>query len=132
MAFEFISVEKVETKKATLIKKKGVLYFICSLVIIIAGIAIYINRPQPSKQTKSFTIKSGQCLVNYVPFETAIFLAEKFKLPIYKGKGSKKHKITPAEAKKTNTAHYQILVKVFPRDHFDLEAMTYNGKPAIN
>lgn len=80
-----------------------------------------------------FTIGKGQGINTYVDYRTSIWLAEKFKLTLYKGRAWDSSKvITPKQAYKLepDLAEVPVTVRVFAGDHFDLGAMTYNGKVA--
>jgi hypothetical protein len=80
-----------------------------------------------------FTIAAGQGINTYVDYRTSIWLAETFKLTLYKGHGWNPSKIiTPEQAYQLESrlAEVPVTVRVFAGDRFDLGAMTYNGKPA--
>ena len=76
----------------------------------------------------NFTIGRRKALVDYVSYETSIYLAEYFNLPIYKGRGRSRRAVDPTEARATNTDDHQIMVLVFAGDEFDIGNMTYNGQ----
>lgn len=79
-----------------------------------------------------FTIEDRQGINTYVDYETAINLAERFDLDLYRGKNmSKKNKITPATARSLQSSidRIQVTVKVYAGDHFDLGSMTYTPAP---
>ena len=78
-----------------------------------------------------FTIQKGEGLCDYVDGETAILLAERFKLVLYKGKRQIESKrISPDEAMELlpRTDWIQITVRVFEGDHFDLTGMSFTRK----
>lgn len=77
-----------------------------------------------------FTIRRGEGLCHHVSYPVAIRLAERFKLPIYKsGRNIPEQKISVEEALvlENQTDQIQVMVRVYPQDHFDLNNMTYNG-----
>jgi hypothetical protein len=79
----------------------------------------------------SFTIEKNWGLNHYVDYQTSIWIARYFNIPIYIGKNMDKM-ITPDRALELedSVAYYQIAPKVFPGDHFDLGTMKYTkAKP---
>jgi len=68
-----------------------------------------------------------------VDFPTAIDLADRFGLALYRGRlMSTATLITPAQARllQNRTDWEQVTVRVYRGDRFDLNRMTYNGWPA--
>jgi hypothetical protein len=81
-----------------------------------------------SAPAQRFTIADRQGLVTYVDYPLAISLAERFHLPLYRGrKMAAKDRITPDQARQLepDTARVQVTVRVCPGDRFDLVAGTY-------
>lgn len=68
-----------------------------------------------------FVIQKDEGLCHHLDFKTSIWLAEKFHLPLFKGKKVRdKFKITPNQARKINTNKNQVMVLVYPGDTFRL------------
>lgn len=79
-----------------------------------------------------FVIEKGKGLTSYVDYETSIWIARHFHLPLYKGKFWDSTKvISPDEALRLipYLRKTQVTVRVFTGDRFDLGNMTYNGVP---
>ena len=75
-----------------------------------------------------FTIGPREGLIHHVDFPVAIDLAERFHLPLYRGRHMKdKAQISPAEARRLEpmTDRVQVTVQVYEGDAFDLVSMTY-------
>ena len=80
-----------------------------------------------------FTIGPREGLIHHVDFPTAIDLADRFGLGLYRGRlMSTAQLITPAQARRlqNRTDWEQVTVRVYSGDRFDLNHMTYNGWPA--
>lgn len=75
-----------------------------------------------------FTIEKGNGINAYVDYQTSIFLAEHFKLPVYVGRNPGIRKRISYQMAKDLEAHLgrkQVTVLVYPGDEFDLGTMTY-------
>ncbi len=75
----------------------------------------------------SFTIEKGKGINSYVDYRTAVWIAEQFNLPLYKGQGWKGPIITPTQARQyeNDLDRQAITVKVYPGDYFNLGTITY-------
>lgn len=81
---------------------------------------------------EQFTIARGEGLIHHVDFPVAIDLAERHKLPLYRGKVmTEVNKITPMQARalEATTDRLQVTVRVTEGDQFDLRAGTYTRAP---
>lgn len=81
---------------------------------------------------EQFRIARGEGLIHHVDFPTAIALAERHNLPLYRGKKMEEaKKITPAQAREleTETDRLQVTVRVFEGDRFDLARGTFTRSP---
>lgn len=75
---------------------------------------------------QQFTIKAGEGLTTYVSMPTAVDLAKRFGLPMYRGKIiDRNYQISPEEAATINTDVTQVTVRVYPGDRFDLVNMQF-------
>ncbi|HVY36002.1 MAG TPA: hypothetical protein VG982_01845 [Candidatus Paceibacterota bacterium] len=81
----------------------------------------------------SFTIEKNKGINYYVDYQTAIWLAECFDIPLYKGQGWSGPSVTPKEAREmeNNLDNVQVTVRVNEGDHFDLGNMTYTHNGAV-
>lgn len=81
---------------------------------------------------EQFRIGYREGLIHHVDFPTAIHMAERFNLPLYRGrKMDAKHRITPAEARRLESTvdRLQVTVYVVEGDEFDLARMTFQPSP---
>lgn len=79
-----------------------------------------------------FTIERGWGLTRYVDYPVAIDIAERFNLPLYRGKAhTEQHRISSEEARRLeyNTDRVQVTVHVIEGDKFDLINMTFTPSP---
>jgi hypothetical protein len=77
-----------------------------------------------------FTIGRGKGLVHYVDYPLAIDLAERFRLPLYRGRDQRDaNRITPAQARalENRTDWTQVTVGVKEGDVIDLRTGTYTS-----
>lgn len=75
-----------------------------------------------------FTIEKGNGINAYVDYQTSIFLAEHFKLPVYIGRDPRFRKRISYQMAKDLEVHLdrkQVTVLVYPGDEFDLGTMSY-------
>lgn len=98
----------------------------------------HIKNLQPLSSTpmvvemKEFTIEPRQGLVRYVDYAVAIDLAEKHKLPLYRGRRQTKgNLIAPDKAREleSRTDWEQVTVGVVTGDHFDLRSGKFDKSP---
>lgn len=79
-----------------------------------------------------FTIGPREGLIHHVDFPVAIDLAERFRLPLYRGKDmNPRNRITPDQARalENTTDRLQVTVYVVQGDRFDLAADTFTPSP---
>lgn len=79
-----------------------------------------------------FTIGPREGLTTYVDYPTAVDLAERFNLPLYRGKSQRdRYRIRPMEARRleTQTDWVQVTVGVVEGDAFDLQANRFTPSP---
>lgn len=79
-----------------------------------------------------FWIGYREGLIHHVDFPTAIDLAQRFNLPLYRGrKIEERYRITPAEARQLEptTDRIQVTVHVVEGDEFNLRTMTFTPSP---
>lgn len=80
----------------------------------------------------TFTIQRGEGLCHHVDYVTAIRIAEEFVLPIHRKKlGKRRYSVITADeaySLERQTDRFQVRVMVRPGDHFDINAMTLNGR----
>jgi hypothetical protein len=109
-------VAKIWTKPKTKVGNPIIVLVVClNGVIEIAG----DNRIGPA--SSEFVIQKNEGICPHVDFATSVWLAEKFNLPLYRGKihrGGKR--ITPNQARRINTQHNQVSVLVYTGDRFIL------------
>lgn len=74
-----------------------------------------------------FTIERLQGINRYVDYRTSIWLADRFDLVLYEGRGWTGQRISPerALALEDSLAWKPVTVRVYTGDHFDLGTMTY-------
>lgn len=78
--------------------------------------------------TERFVIGRGEGLIHHVDFDHAIDLAQRFNLPLFRGREiGREHAITPDQARalEGETDRVQITVMVFEGDQFDLAQGSY-------
>lgn len=81
-----------------------------------------------------FTIGKGEGLIPHVGYQLAIDLAERFNLPLYRGKGwNGTNRISPAQARSMegNTDREQVTVGVWEGDRFDLTTFPPTFTPSL-
>jgi len=81
-----------------------------------------------------FTIGQREGLTKHVDYAVAIDLADRFDLPLYRGRiQDDKFRITPQQARRleSETDRIQVTVHVVQGDTFDLVNMTMNGRQAV-
>jgi len=79
-----------------------------------------------------FTIGPREGLTHHVSYATAIDLATRFNLPLYRGRNlGAQNRITPTEARalESQTDRVQVTVRVFEGDVFDLRRMQFIPAP---
>ena len=78
-----------------------------------------------------FVIGKNDNLVSHVGYRTAIDLAERHSLELWRGKGKARQKIAPADARRleSETDRVQVAAMVYEGDRFDLVAGTYTPAP---
>ncbi len=77
---------------------------------------------------QEFTIGAGEGLTTYVSMPTAIDIAPRFNLPLYRGKVlASRYEISPEVAATINTDVEPVTVRVYTGDHFDLVNMTFRS-----
>lgn len=75
---------------------------------------------------QQFIIAAGEGLTSHVAMPTAVDLAKRFNLPMYRGKKiAEQFRITPEEAQQIDTDKTQVTVYVVEGDQFDLINMTF-------
>ena len=73
-----------------------------------------------------FTIQKGEGINHYTDFQTSIWLAERFNLPVYKGKGwSQQISYQEAYDLEPLIDSIRVKVKVNPGDRFNLSTLNY-------
>lgn len=88
-----------------------------------------LGRYTPEEQ---FVIGPREGLIHHVDFRTAIDLAERFNLPLYRTQNmDSRNRITPAIARsmESNTDRIQVTVQVYEGDRFDLVNMRFTPSP---
>ena len=83
------------------------------------------------RPNERFTIGKNDNLVSHVGYRTAIDLAERHSLELWRGKGKARQKIAPADARRleSETDRVQVAAMVYEGDRFDLVAGTYTPAP---
>lgn len=102
------------------------------------GIAVPLDRLVKAGQSlgshtplERFVIRRRESLVTYLDYATAIDVAQRFGIPLYRGQKMTEHNlITPDEARKLEgtTNRLQVTAQVYEGDVFDLRNMRYTSR----
>lgn len=94
---------------------------------IVDGGEITLDRGWTETPIMQFKVEHPWGLTHYVDFPTAVELAERFDLKMFRGKGKREVEITPAQARLLRDKTDQVFVKVlvYHGDEFNLVDMVY-------
>ncbi|MDO8552158.1 MAG: hypothetical protein Q7S01_01360 [bacterium] len=107
------------------------------IVKCLNGLFMTINRLN-SLQTvgnypilERFKIGRHEGLVHHVSYQLAMDIAQRFNLPLYRGRGKGEMRITPDQARvlESETDRVRVRVHVVEGDRFDLVNMTFTPSP---